>query len=113
MTPHQRFAAAIAFTLFAVFPSVQALAQDGARLYAEGIALEKNGNEQAAFAAFLKAAEDGHPPSQRRLGEIYDNGNAAVERDYAEAIRWYQRARDGGEIFPPHKSRLLDLPVGY
>jgi TPR repeat protein len=71
-----------------------------AQRHAEGLALQKGGNEKAAFAAFLEAAEHGHAPAQRRVGEIYDSGNSAVERDYAESIRWYQRAREGGEQLP-------------
>jgi len=85
-----------------------------ARRHAEGIALEKVGNDQDAFVAFLEAAEAGHPPAQRRLGEIYDNGNAAVERDYSQSIIWYQRARDNGEPIPAQKPRLPGLiPFGY
>jgi len=68
-----------------------------AQRHAEGLALQKSGNEKAAFVAFLDAAEHGHPPAQRRLGEIYDTGNTAVERDYLESIRWYEKAREGGE----------------
>jgi TPR repeat protein len=68
-----------------------------AQRHAEGLALQHRGNEKAAFVAFLDAAEHGHPPAQRRLGEIYDSGNSAVERDYSESIRWYQKARENGE----------------
>jgi TPR repeat protein len=71
-----------------------------AQRHADGLAFQKSGNDKAAFAAFLDAAEHGHPPAQRRLGEIYDTGNSAVERDYVESIRWYQAAREGGEQLP-------------
>jgi TPR repeat protein len=71
-----------------------------AQRHADGLALQKGGNEKAAFVAFLDAAEHGHPPAQRRLGEIYDSGNSAVERDYSESIRWYQKARENGEQLP-------------
>jgi TPR repeat protein len=74
--------------------------QAAAQRHAEGLALERGGNEKAAFAAFLDAAEHGNPPAQRRLGEIYDTGNSAVERDYAESSRWYQKARENGEDIP-------------
>jgi len=67
---------------------------------AEGLALQKRGDEKGAFAAFLDAAEHGNPPAQRRLGEIYDTGNSAVARDYAESVRWYQLARENGEEIP-------------
>lgn len=72
--------------------------------HAAGLLMEHRGDEKGAFVAFLEAAEGGYPPAQRRLGEIYDSGNSAVERDYEESIRWYQKAREGGEILPPQKS---------
>ena len=76
-------------------------AQDSpVRRHAAGLALERRGDDAGAFIAFLKAAEAGHPPAQRKLGEIYDSGNKAVERDYQASIRWYEKAREGGEEFP-------------
>ncbi len=74
--------------------------QPAAERYAAGLAMEQRKDEKGAFMAYLEAAEDGHPPAQRRLGEIYDSGNSAVERNYAESIRWYQKAREGGEPIP-------------
>ena len=72
--------------------------------HVEGITLAHRGDDKGAFIAFLDAAEHGYPPSQRRLGEIYDSGNSAVERNYEESIRWYQKAREGGEELPPQKN---------
>jgi len=72
--------------------------------HVEGITLAHRGDDRGAFIAFLDAAEHGYPPSQRRLGEIYDSGNSAVERNYEESIRWYQKAREGGEELPPQKN---------
>jgi TPR repeat protein len=74
--------------------------QSAAQRYAAGLAMEKRKDERGAFTAYLEAAEEGHPPAQRRLGEIYDSGNSAVERNYSESIRWYEKAREGGEIIP-------------
>lgn len=71
--------------------------------------LEHRGDDKGALIAFLDAAEQGYPPAQRRLGEIYDSGNAAVKRDYEESIRWYQKAREGGEVIPPPKSPMPSL----
>ena len=62
------------------------------------------GDDAGAFVAFLEAAEAGHPPAQRKLGEIYDSGNTAVERNYLAAIHWYEKAREGGEVLPPLRS---------
>jgi TPR repeat protein len=72
--------------------------------YAAGLALERRGDEQAAFSAFVDAAEAGHPPAQRKLGEIYDTGNTAVKRDFQASIHWYEKARAGGEVLPPPRS---------
>lgn len=77
--------------------------------HAKGLALERRGDEKGAFVAFLAAAEGGYPPAQRKLGEIYDSGNAAVERNYEESIRWYQKAREGGEQIPPPKSPIPNV----
>ena len=73
---------------------------EAARRYREGLALEERGDERGALQAFLDAAESGHGLAQRKLGEIYDKGNTAVERDYETALRWYQRAREQGIAIP-------------
>jgi TPR repeat protein len=80
--------------------------QSPAQLYVAGQAMERRKDEKGAFIAYLEAAEGGYPPAQRRLGEIYDSGNSAVERNYSESIRWYEKAREGGEIIPPPIQRV-------
>jgi TPR repeat protein len=84
---------------------------DAARRHAAALALEQRGDERGAFTAYLAAAEEGYPPAQRRLGEIYDSGNSAVKRNYEESIRWYQKAREGGEDVPPQKPRVTGLSL--
>jgi TPR repeat protein len=80
-------------------------AQDSPVLrHAAGLALERRGDDAGAFIAFVEAAEAGHAPAQRKLGEIYDSGNPAVKRNYQAAIRWYEKAREGGEVLPPLRS---------
>ena len=101
-----------AFALIAAAPSVQAQIAAGteaAQRFAAGQAMEQRKDEKGAFVAYLDAAEGGYPPAQRRLGEIYDSGNSAVKRDYEESIRWYQKAREGGEQIPPPKSPFPTL----
>lgn len=109
---HLRFAASAAFVLASAMPAWQiAHAQAPVRAplsmeaavqsHVAGLALAHRGDEKGAFTAFLAAAQDGYPPAQRRLGEIYDSGNSAVKRNYEESIRWYQKAREGGEQIPP------------
>ena len=80
--------------------------QAGAQRHAEGLALDHRGDHMGAFLAFQEAAEIGYPPAQRRLGEIYDSGNSAVKRDFEESIRWYQKAREGGEDIPSPPSPM-------
>lgn len=70
------------------------------RRYAEGLELRDRGDDKGAFEAFLEAAEGGHAQAQRRLGEIYDRGNSAVQRDLLTSIRWYMLAREQGERLP-------------
>ena len=119
MTSTRTFLAAASLALLVTIPLAHAQGQSAfagdaaARRHAEGVALEKRGNDHGAFVAFLEAAEGGHPPALRKLGEIYDNGNAAVERDYSQSIIWYQRARDAGEPVPQQKPRPPGPPFGY
>jgi TPR repeat protein len=51
---------------------------------------------RARLAAFLEAGEAGNGMAQLRLGQIYDKGNAVVQRDYQAALKWYQKAREQG-----------------
>jgi len=71
-------------------------AEAAAKRYRDGLAMERRGNEQGALAAFLEAGEAGHGPAQLKLGQIYDKGNAVVQRDYQTALKWYQKAREQG-----------------
>jgi len=76
--------------------------EEAARRYREGEALERKGDEQGAFRAYLESGEAGNGLAQRRLGQIYDKGNSAVQRDYQASLKWYQKARaQGVEIDKP------------
>ena len=66
------------------------------RRYREGLALERKGDDQGALKAYLEAGEAGYGLAQRKLGQIYDKGNTAVQRDYQSSLRWYQKAREQG-----------------
>lgn len=77
-------------------------AEAGARHH-DGLMAEQAGDEKTALRAFTEAAEAGHGPAQLKLGELYDRGNSAVERDYAVSLGWYQKARENGMAVPrPH-----------
>ena len=70
--------------------------EGAAKRYREGLGLERRGNHQGAFTAFLEAGEAGYGLAQRKLGQIYDKGSPAVPRDYQAALKWYQKAREQG-----------------
>jgi TPR repeat protein len=73
--------------------------EEAARRYARGRTLDRQGDEAGAFLAYLEAGTAGHGLAQKRLGEIYDRGGP-VQRDYGEALRWYERARAQGIEVP-------------
>jgi TPR repeat protein len=82
-------------------PAEQVLSkEEAARKYNEGRALERWGDEVGAFHAYLAAGTNGHGLAQKKLGEIYDRGGQAVQRDYAQALRWYEKARAQGIDIP-------------
>jgi TPR repeat protein len=83
-----------------------------AHRHADGLQLEHRGDDKGAFIAFLEAAEGGYAPAQRRVAEIYDSGNGAVARDFPESIRWYEKARQGGEHIAPPKSPMPSFTTG-
>ena len=49
------------------------------------------------LAQLQKAAEQGDAEAQYNVGDYYKNG-WAVTQDYAEAMKWFQLAADGGYI---------------
>ena len=76
--------------------------EEAIRRYREGLALERKGDDQGALKAYLEAGEAGYGVAQRKLGQIYDKGNTAVQRDYQTSLHWYQKAREQGiEIDKP------------
>ena len=76
--------------------------EDAVRRYREGQALERKGDDAGALKAYLEAGEAGYGLAQRKLGQIYDKGNTAVQRDYQTSLKWYQKAREQGiEIDKP------------
>jgi FimV-like protein len=70
--------------------------EQAARRYREGLGLERRGDNQGALTAFLEAGDAGYGLAQRKLGQIYDKGNSAVQRDYQTSLKWYQKAREQG-----------------
>jgi pilus assembly protein FimV len=79
--------------------------EEAERRYRDGLAADRRGDEVAAFNAYLAAGESGHGLAQKKLGEIYDRGTAAVQRDYGTALQWYQKAREQGVEVPRPETR--------
>lgn len=84
--------------------------EQAAERYQQGLAAERSGDLRAAMAAFLAAGESGNGQAQKRLGEIYNTGNAVVQRDYETALIWYQKARAQGVEIPRPMSRTTVRP---
>ena len=68
--------------------------------YGDARELERSGQWDKAMQAYLELAESGHGPAQKKLGDIYGNGQGDVQRDYETSLRWYKRARDQGIEIP-------------
>jgi len=50
-----------------------------------------------AMMWYRKAADHGHTPAMKEIGDIYATGGVGVRRDAGEAERWYRRAADKGD----------------
>ncbi len=81
-------------------PSVSMTPQQAEERFEEGRKLERSGDLRAAMQAYVAAGEAGHGLAQKRLGDIYNTGNAVVTRDYGTALLWYQKARAQGVEIP-------------
>ena len=93
-------AATVAAVKPALVPRVPEVVPPGleaaAKRYRDGLSLERRGDDHGALTAFLEAGEGGYGLTQKKLGQIYDKGNAAVPRDYQASLKWYQKAREQG-----------------
>src|SRR4051812_41109999 len=58
----------------------------------EAEALERKHDLRASLDAYTEAGEAGNPLAQKKLGDLYGAGNAAVLRDYEASLKWYQKA---------------------
>ncbi|MCA3273862.1 MAG: sel1 repeat family protein [Roseomonas sp.] len=60
-----------------------------------GRVFSAGGLHAEAAAAYRRAAEQGNPVAQSKLGLMLQNGQG-VARDDAQAVQWYRRAADQG-----------------
>lgn len=71
-----------------------------AERFRQGEHFEHKRDLRAAYDAYAEAGHAGHPMAQKKLGDFYNEGNVAVDRDYETALKWYQKARDQGVDIP-------------
>jgi TPR repeat protein len=49
-------------------------------------------------AALTQQAQNGDAAAEVKLGSLYDAGGNGVARDYTQAMQWYQKAADQGNL---------------
>ncbi|WP_269716571.1 peptidoglycan-binding protein [Caulobacter sp. NIBR2454] len=62
--------------------------------------------DNAAVAPLRNIAESGHPAAQFYLAKLYENGEANLKANPAEARRWTERAAQGGDRKAMHNLGL-------
>ncbi len=67
--------------------------------------MESRGRYCAATRLYQIAGNNGHGPASLRLAELYMSGRNDLRRDYVEAIRWYNKAREQGMSIPEKEKR--------
>ena len=75
-------------------------ARESAERFRQGTLHGHRKDLRAAFIAYTESGEAGYGLAQKKLGDIYSNGNAVVERDYETALKWYEKAREQGIEIP-------------
>lgn len=56
----------------------------------------KRRNTEIAYEWFMKAANQGHSPSQYEIGLFYQSGTDPCVRNIAKAYEWFKKAADNG-----------------
>ena len=89
-------------------PSAAAARGDAATaLYAGAVRLIEGGDAGRGMADLRRAADQGHAPAQFYLAKLYENGEAGLPRDAAQARRWTERAAQGGDRKAMHNLALF------
>lgn len=86
-------------------PAPAAPADGAPELYADGVQKIET-RDPAGLEAVRKAANLGYAPAEFFLAKLYENGEAGVKKDAAEARRWTQRAADAGDRKAMHNLAL-------
>eukprot|EP00747_Dinoflagellata_sp_TGD_P048211 gnl/TRDRNA2_/TRDRNA2_145472_c0_seq1.p1 gnl/TRDRNA2_/TRDRNA2_145472_c0~~gnl/TRDRNA2_/TRDRNA2_145472_c0_seq1.p1 ORF type:complete len:159 (+),score=40.20 gnl/TRDRNA2_/TRDRNA2_145472_c0_seq1:392-868(+) len=67
---------------------------------------------EAGLAWLLKAAEQGNPEGQLRLGLLYAGGTNGIARDLEESYRWYTAAAGQGHPRAKESLKILADAMG-
>lgn len=70
---------------------------DAESWYQKGAACYKEGKYEAAAACYLNAALLDYPQAQSALGNLYLTGKG-VRQDTTEAVQWFERAANQGDV---------------
>jgi TPR repeat protein len=74
--------------------------------FEDGVAAFDEGNYEAAFTAYRKAAEQGDVDAQFNLAAMYDEGKG-VPQDYKQAVNWYRKAAEQGDAYAQFNLGLM------
>ncbi|MFA5083124.1 MAG: hypothetical protein WC474_11305 [Hydrogenophilaceae bacterium] len=88
-------------------PPAKPATVDTRKLSQQAHGLEDLGYVPVAVTLYKDACLAGDGLSCKRLGEIYIKGINGVQRDYAESVRWYDRARKLGIDIPALEKRTV------
>lgn len=88
-------------------PPAKPAVVDTRKLSQQAHGLEDIGYVPVAVTLYRDACFAGDGLSCKRLGEIYIKGIDGVKRDYAESVRWYDRARKLGIDVPALEKRAV------
>lgn len=78
----------------------------------EGVNAYLANNYEVAMTRLKPFAESGNAKAQAYLGSMYEGGHG-IERDYAEALRWFMMAAEQGDSFSQaHAGYLYEQGLG-
>jgi localization factor PodJL len=98
-------AAQQAAVALATAPTPKSAGPDLDGLYRDAAAKVDNG-DASGVAPLRTAANLGYAPAQRRLGKLYEDGGAGVDKDPVEGRRWTLRAAGNGDVRAMHNLAL-------
>ena len=69
--------------------------------------------DQAKCVDLLREAVDlGYPPAQYQLGSFHDTGEMGLKRNEKEALKYYEKAAEGGFVIAQHNLACTEWENG-